>query len=546
MTVEFYRSLKDELHALNRRITSLLISSKQALPGWGHSSSFRHLLRKYIPEHMEVGRGVIVGADSCSELIEILIYSQDHSVLYQEGEMVFVESAAVKGIVSILPESADATLLDQQLNQLAQAASLVNKALKGQTSSPVGCFAGLLSYRPDVRSGTDTAEVLEYLADESWGSWVNEVCLAGGPYLSMEETLGVRGWKEQAISSADTATATFIGRLMSFLQEATRESLPALEQDLALSSELLAVTNGIAAEVPAVSRETTANLIGTIKEQNGTHNIPKKERRFRRFANKLTQDGATSSKEESGARSISTPTQPVLKEFPNVNDQDREGNTVLHRMVLEGSGAELIEILTKGLNININIKNKEGNTPLHLAALDDQIECARILLDHGADINARNYIYSTPLHLAATVDNDNAARILLDYGAEMEARNNRALTPLHRAAMCGSTRAAEVLVAFGADMEALTEKGITPMHLAAWYGHGDALQLLIDSEANLNSLDEDGNTPLHLAAFNGQVKTIKVMINNNADMSVSNNRGETYLQRINEGYRNEKVLVLED
>ncbi len=546
MKNEFYRSLTDELHALNHQIHTFLSPAKPFLPAWGLASSLRQLLRKYISADLAVARGIIVHTGACSELIEVLVYSQDYPLLYREGDTVFVSPQAVRGVLSVVPEDGDLTAIESSLRTLGAAVSQVNA--NGETTKDA-CFSGLLAYSAAAHDADELIAMLECIAGEHQNTGVSALCQVAGSHISLQQGATAR-W---TVYDEGNSLGQFLAEFMTALGvepiavSASSRALQhlhtegRLEPVLLANQEVLKAQNMWANEKePVIAAikppESAAPAERTASSGSSQENIRKKERFFKRFTGKKTS-----------IEDLAEETFDALAQAPEVqglDKQDHNGNTLLHNAILQNAQESLIDLLRQGANINI--KNREGNTPLHLAAVSGQLALTRILLDHGADINARNYIYCSPLHLAAAENKDHVARILLDYGAELEARNNRSLTPLHRAVMCDSADAAEVLIAFGADLHAKTERDIMPLHLAAWYGHINVLQLLIDSEANLNAQNADGNTALHLAAFNSQVKAIKVLINCHANMEIANQRGETYLQRINEGYQNERVLVLED
>lgn len=531
MTNEYFLSVTAELHALNSQVHALLLSTHSFVPEWGLTSALRQLLTKHIPDGLAVSRGVIIHEGQCSELVEVLIYRQDEPLLHQAGDVVFVPSQSVCGLLSVMPESGDLIGMERRLHTLGQAVSMIP-----ETPTGAPCFAGVLGYATAALDADELATMLECIAAEYKGTPISDLCMVDGDSLFLKSETTSPGWE---IRPAGNHLPDFFRRLM----------LAITPEKSAEAIQLERIRNGIRKDQLALASQEVPN--GQALRMNGNGNAGtvavgtaeaestrKRSKFFQRFP------GKKHAAEKAVAESVPA-TEPVA-ELPaqGLDKQDRNGNTHLHNAVLEGVEQQLIELLRQGANINI--KNKEGNTPLHLVALNNQLAIARILLDHGADINARNYAYCTPLHLASAENHDHIARILLDYGAELEARNNRSLTPLHRAAMCGSLLAAEVLVAFGADLHALTEKDMMPLHLAAWYGQVEVLQLLLDSHADMNAQNADGNTALHLAAFNSQVKAIKLLINNNVNMEIANHLGETYLQRINEGYQNERVLVLED
>ncbi|KAL8759293.1 MAG: hypothetical protein Q9184_003678, partial [Pyrenodesmia sp. 2 TL-2023] len=84
----------------------------------------------------------------------------------------------------------------------------------------------------------------------------------------------------------------------------------------------------------------------------------------------------------------------------DVNEQDSEGESILHRVVyitaeraralLEGSKGRLI----------IDAVDKKGRTPLHYAAAMDKAETMELLLEHGANIAVKDQFQASTLHFS--------------------------------------------------------------------------------------------------------------------------------------------------
>jgi len=78
-------------------------------------------------------------------------------------------------------------------------------------------------------------------------------------------------------------------------------------------------------------------------------------------------------------------------------------------------------------------KRRDGKRPLtllHLAASQDNVALAEVLLAHGVDINAVDPLSGrTPLHVAASLGHRKITRFLLARGADVQARDARGLTP---------------------------------------------------------------------------------------------------------------------
>ncbi|NKB72117.1 MAG: hypothetical protein GKR89_33990 [Candidatus Latescibacteria bacterium] len=102
-------------------------------------------------------------------------------------------------------------------------------------------------------------------------------------------------------------------------------------------------------------------------------------------------------------------------------------------------------------------------TPLHWAAAAGAIECAKILLAHGAEVDARDSTKETPLHRAGTVE---VLWLLAESGADLNPQDNKGRTPLHLATFNGKIEIAEVLIVLGASIRIKNCNGKTPLQVA--------------------------------------------------------------------------------
>jgi ankyrin repeat protein len=93
----------------------------------------------------------------------------------------------------------------------------------------------------------------------------------------------------------------------------------------------------------------------------------------------------------------------------------------------------------------------EGKTPLMLAAVEGQVEIARMLLNYGARIRTRDKLGNTALIYAASAGHHEVLEALLDNGAPIDERNKRGVSALIIAARRGHAYVAERLVDRGAD-----------------------------------------------------------------------------------------------
>jgi len=110
-----------------------------------------------------------------------------------------------------------------------------------------------------------------------------------------------------------------------------------------------------------------------------------------------------------------------------------------------------------------------------------------------------------PLHYAALIDDLDAARLLIEAGADPNARDKANFTPLHFAAQQNSARVAELLLARGAEIDPQDAYGDTPLWRAVFNsrGAGTMIQLLRDHGADPLKANKSGQTPLGLARLIG-------------------------------------------
>ena len=125
-----------------------------------------------------------------------------------------------------------------------------------------------------------------------------------------------------------------------------------------------------------------------------------------------------------------------------------------------------------------NARGTNGNSLLHLAAGCRSLECARALLERGADPNLGNAREATPLHQAAYGNQTELAEMLLGAGAAVDVSSyGDGGTPLVWALFWGNVAVAEVL----------GRRGVVPSNLRAAAGMGavEVLASLVDAEGHL-------------------------------------------------------------
>jgi hypothetical protein len=188
----------------------------------------------------------------------------------------------------------------------------------------------------------------------------------------------------------------------------------------------------------------------------------------------------------------------------------------------------------------------EQVTPLHVACAADwrsrgeaamrtQVQVARTLREHGADLYAvaryRGISDATPL-LCACWTSGNPALVswLLDEGAvATEAHLMPALGHLQRHGR-GAYDVAETLSARGVAVDGETRNARTPLQAFADQGDHRAVAWLLAHGANVNARGPGGRTAAHFAAERTtSPKTLSLLVEHGADLSARDDDGRTPL-----------------
>jgi ankyrin repeat protein len=167
----------------------------------------------------------------------------------------------------------------------------------------------------------------------------------------------------------------------------------------------------------------------------------------------------------------------------DVNATDEHGSGTL----LTFHPEVITYLLSKGADPNIQT-NENGSSVLAGLAFVNEVECVRILLQHGADANrGRTESLETPLHHALAgaggPKSTELIQLLIDQGADVNARTEpgilscnfwrdartRGETPLHRAAAYASVEIVEKLLQAGADRTIRDVNGDSPLSWASWH-----------------------------------------------------------------------------
>ena len=173
-------------------------------------------------------------------------------------------------------------------------------------------------------------------------------------------------------------------------------------------------------------------------------------------------------------------------------------------------------------------------TALMVAATDTQVadaamkgnkEAVRSLIKQAADVNAAQGDGMTALHWAALNGDVEIAKMLLYAGANLKATTRLgAYTPLSMAAKAGNSAIVGEMLKAGADPKAAGANGLTPLMMAATSGDPDAVRMLLERGADPNAKESDrGQTALAFAASFNRADAIRVLLKHGADANLPSN-----------------------
>uniref|UniRef100_A0A0K0E1I5 SOCS box domain-containing protein n=2 Tax=Strongyloides stercoralis TaxID=6248 RepID=A0A0K0E1I5_STRER len=209
----------------------------------------------------------------------------------------------------------------------------------------------------------------------------------------------------------------------------------------------------------------------------------------------------------------------------NVNAIDEAGYTPLH-LCAEKGHFKLIKLLVDNM-AKVCFVNKKDNDvtfplrdgvdePLAMAIRRGHFECAKYLLDSGADPNTKYFDGPEITHISAT--ETKFIHLLLTYGANPNCYSRDGLTPLMKACRLKEKGidTIKVLLKYGANINAQAlpkQDNRTALHYAVLSGSYELIKLLIDLGANINmEKGYDKASPLDLAILKDDTKIVEIIL----------------------------------
>jgi ankyrin repeat protein len=165
------------------------------------------------------------------------------------------------------------------------------------------------------------------------------------------------------------------------------------------------------------------------------------------------------------------------------NSPSPQGQPAL-MLAMQKSSNKVAEVLMGWKTTNLSIKNPQRETPLMLAAITNQLDWTKKLIEKGADVNQPGW---TPLHYAATKGSTAIMRLLIENHAFLDAASPNGTTPLMMAAHYGTPMATKLLLEEGADPRIKNQLGLTALEFARRANKPESAQYIEAFEAAWNT-----------------------------------------------------------
>lgn len=208
------------------------------------------------------------------------------------------------------------------------------------------------------------------------------------------------------------------------------------------------------------------------------------------------------------------------------------GQTPLLLATQEGRTGALRVLLDVGADVKA--VDNVGSNVLHTAAKRGQAETMAFLLADPLTariLDTGDNGKQTPLHVATYLGGTDCARMLLEHGADPEMAEINGWTPLSAALRHENFEIAHMLVdAYKADPKRPSAQGDTGMHVLAFWDRAEHINTLISWGIDPLSQNKRGETALHFAVRQNRISFVRAML------------AELLSQEVPQGHGSDKLL----
>ena len=202
-------------------------------------------------------------------------------------------------------------------------------------------------------------------------------------------------------------------------------------------------------------------------------------------------------------------------------------DTALSLAATNGHTRAVQDLISMGADVNRT--QEPGVNALHIAAINQDFDMIRTLVEEGASLDITDYYRGedgdrqqrAPLHYASAQGHSQATKLLLDRGASVDIQDSRGSTPLHMAAKTGDVNMIRLLLRANASLDIQDHSGKTALLVAAQCDYHSVVEILIEAGAWLQAKDHDHNTALMLAIKASYPVVVEVLLKAGASVGWS-------------------------
>ncbi len=184
----------------------------------------------------------------------------------------------------------------------------------------------------------------------------------------------------------------------------------------------------------------------------------------------------------------------LIKNGLDINSQDEDGQTALHKLLQANSAQSATILLEKGARLDIKNKNnktamesasavmKEFFSPFYLI-MRNEMDLLWKTNQNGMDINFKTVDEQTALHALALKyltlkDYSNSLKRLIEEGIDINCRDKKGRTPLFYAVIHGNKMAVENLLLYTPLIDIKDKEDKTPLDYAKIYENKELISLI--------------------------------------------------------------------
>lgn len=213
---------------------------------------------------------------------------------------------------------------------------------------------------------------------------------------------------------------------------------------------------------------------------------------------------------------------------------DGDGNTLLHKAIIEENTLLVANLIRKG--IDINVQNNRGESALHTAVVKGNSAAIQELLKSGAHVWLKDYDGFTPLHYAALVSNNSIIKQLLSVaGYKKEIAHMRKDSPLFLRENQASYYSLLQSIIYHKNCEEYKKK-----HEKIKEGEMSESFARLSYNSTLCA-----GTPLRIAAYNNNVEGVRLMLDSGASIEEKSSGMSLFEYAIFQGCEEVAIYLVE-